>query len=180
MVALIFDVSEVTNVDLVLIIEQGVISRLKFFPWCTVSVHLLYPRELFHDGCLPFGAFSGNPFLGFLRVELEDFNLLVQNLLGLFLKCRNLVHIVIVAVVALLSGIFNSLLKSGLESITVRKGNAKKRIVLLEGFDLLNVEALLLEDIFLLLAQATEVRVKRLAQLAQVLLSLIILNDHLV
>ena len=64
--------------------------------------------------------------------------------------------------ISLLSGVLNGLLEASLESLLVWQRDAEEWVVLLEGLHLLDLEALLLEEVLLLLLQATEVRVELL------------------
>ena len=53
--------------------------------------------------------------------------------------------------ISLLPRVLNGLLEAGLESLLVGQGDAKEWVVLLERFHLLDLEALLLKEVFLLL-----------------------------
>jgi len=64
--------------------------------------------------------------------------------------------------ISLLSGVLNGLLEASLESLLVGQRDAEEWVVLLEGLHLLDLEALLLEEVLLLLLKATEVRVELL------------------
>jgi hypothetical protein len=64
--------------------------------------------------------------------------------------------------ISLLPRVLNGLLEAGLESLLVGQGDAKEWVVLLERLHLLDLEALLLEEVLLLLIKATEVRVELL------------------
>lgn len=125
-------------------------------------MELLNPRELFQNSFSPFGALRWKPFFGALGIELEGLNLLVKDFLGLILESGKLVHVVIVAMISLLPGVLDGLLEAGLECLLVGERDAEEWVVLLERLHLLDLEALLLEEIFLLLVQATEVRVELL------------------
>ena len=125
-------------------------------------MELLNPRELFQNSFSPFGTLSWKPFLGALGIEFEGLNLLVKDFLGLVLESGKLVHVVIVAMISLLPGVLDGLLEAGLESLLVGQGDTEEWVVLLERLHLLDLEALLLEEVFLLLVQATEVRVELL------------------
>jgi hypothetical protein len=48
------------------------------------------------------------------------------------------------------------------KSLIIRDGDSQHGVVLVERLDKLNVEALLLEDVFLLRLEATEVRIEDL------------------
>ena len=160
-ITLVLDVGKVSDLDLVIVIQEGEVTRLQFFTRCTVCLELLNPRELFHNSCTPFGALSWQPFLSALGIELECLYFLFENFLGLILETGELVHVVVIAMIPLLSGVLDGLLEASLESLLVGQRDAEEWVVLLEGLHLLDLEALLLEEVLLLLLQATEVRVKR-------------------
>jgi hypothetical protein len=161
-ITLVLDVSEVSDLDLVIIIQKSEVARLQLFTRCAIGLELLYPRELFQNSFSPFGTLSWKPFFSALGIELESLYLLVKDFLGLVFESGKLVHVVIVAMISLLPGVLDGLLEAGLECLLVGQGDAQEWVVLLERLHLLDLEALLLEEVFLLLVQATEVRVELL------------------
>jgi hypothetical protein len=46
-VTLVLDVGEVSDLDLVIVIQESEVTGLQFFTWCTIGLELLDPRELF-------------------------------------------------------------------------------------------------------------------------------------
>jgi hypothetical protein len=161
-ITLILDVSEVSDLDLIIVIQKSEVAGLQLFTRCAIGLELLNPRELFQNSFSPFGTLSWKPFFCALGIELEGLYLLVKDFLGLVFESGKLVHVVIVAMITLLPGVLDCLLKAGLESLLVGQGDAQEWVVLLERLHLLDLEALLLEEVFLLLIQATEVRVELL------------------
>jgi hypothetical protein len=157
---LILDVSEISLLNLIVIVEQGNVSGREFFTRSAVTKDMLDPWELQENSILPFRAVIWfSPFLLLLIKILERLYIFLEKLFGLLLRCRQDIHILIAAVISLLTRVLNSFLKSLLKSFIIRDGNAKKRIIFVERFHFLNFEALLLEGIFLFLREATIVSI---------------------
>lgn len=193
MIVLILNHGEISLIDLLIIVKHREVSRFKLFTRSTVSLNLLDPLELLEDSLSVLRAvlrYLPGPLILLLLLLLINYYLfndifnrldvLVDEILGLLLLLRQLVHVLVTAVIALRARILNSLLQTTLQSLIVRESNTQHRVVFVEGIHLLDFEDLLLEGSLLLLREAAVEVIESFAQSSDVLLASALLNDHLV